>query len=447
MRTSIRFLISILVGAAVLLLFLAEHYYAEQLPVWTWTLLLCLLLLLVVLYPLLLWHEHRFLTRMDLGISLLREQDYASQLARTGNKRLDGVVELFNVLFQRLKEERLRFNEQAQLLSELIEVSPLGVVLFDYNGRIARLNPSARLQLGFAKRESIIGCSTEEVKQLATLAIRDLELGEVLEVRDSGANVYRITCESFFDRGFVRKYWLIETLTDAMLQHERATYTKLIRMCAHEVNNTAGSLTSLLDTCVSFLDETEEGNKYAEALGSGANRLNELVAFIGRIAEVAKLPTPECQWHGVDDFMHELLARYTLQYRERGIALSYQAEVPGVLFFADRFLLMRVFENVLKNAVESMQEREGEIRLEVLRNGAHCTFLVCNNGAAIAPDQQEQLFMPFYTSKPSGQGLGLLLCREILQQHNFSFSLRTDPDGWTRFQINAIPVKIASIKN
>ena len=138
MKVNIRLLVSILAGLAILILFVAERYF-QNLPSWTWYLRLGILILFVVLYPLLLWHEHRFLARMDLGISLLREQDYASKLARTGNKRLDGVVELFNALFQRLKEERLRFNEQAQLLSELIEVSPMGVVLFDYNGCISRV--------------------------------------------------------------------------------------------------------------------------------------------------------------------------------------------------------------------------------------------------------------------------------------------------------------------
>jgi len=441
MKTNIRFLISIIAGAGVLTLFLTTHFYTGELPLWTWYLFLVLLLLLVVLYPFLLWHQHRFLARMDLGISLLREQDYASQLARTGNKRLDGVVELFNALFKRLKEERLRFNEQAQLLNELIEVSPMGVVLFDYNGCIARLNPTARVQLGLPKGQEIVGKPFEAVKELAALSIDQLNIGDARELRDSSANVYRITCESFFDRGFMRKYWLIETLTETMHQHERTTYTKLIRMCAHEVNNTAGGLTSLLDTCVSFLDEAEAGNMYAEALASGATRLNELVSFIGRIAELAKLPTPELHWNSVDDFMHELIARYTLQYRELGIRLEYCTEAHNLMFYADRFLLMRVFENILKNAVESMNGTTGEIRLEVIRQGSSCMFRVSDNGMEIAPEQQAQLFIPFYTSKNSGQGLGLLLCREILQQHGFAFSLRTDPDGWTRFQISGISIQ------
>ena len=438
MKISIRFLVSIVAGLGILLLFVAEHY-SQNLPSWIWYLLLVLLLLFTTLYPLLLWHEHRFLTRMDLGISLLREQDYASKLAHTGNKRLDGIVELFNTLFKRLKEERLRFNEQAQLLSELIAVSPMGVLLFDYNGRIARLNPAARIQLGFPKGHELVGHTLQEVQPLSTLALENLNIGDVCELRDSSANVYRVTCESFFDRGFMRKYWLIETLTDAMQEHERNTYTKLIRMCAHEVNNTAGSLRSLLDTCVSFLGESSEGGIYAKSLACGAERLEELVSFIGRIAELAKLPHPEPQWHSVDDFMHELMARYALQLREQqNIALIYRAEKPNMEFYADRFLLMRVFENVLKNAAESISDRAGEIRIEVVGQGEHCTFLVSDNGSGITPEQQTQLFMPFFSSKATGQGLGLLLCREILQLHHFSFSLRTYSDGWTRFQISKI---------
>ncbi len=434
MKLTLRLVLSTLLGILLLALALLQAFTA--LPPWTHYLFLALLGVWVLLYPLLLWHEYRFLARMDLGLSLLREQDYASQLARTGNKRLDRVVELFNRLFQILKEERLRFNEQAILLGELIEVSPMGIIIFDYNGHIARLNPAARTQLGIPRGEPLVGKKLVEMTPRAAFPIHELEIGEKLEVRDPRANLYRISCESFFDRGFPRRYWIIETLTDSMRAHERATYTKLIRMCAHEVNNTAGSLNSLLDTCVSYLGETPDGALYAEALATGEQRLQELVSFIARIAELAKLPPPEKSPLALDEFLREMVARHRLQFHEQGVNLRYNPIAASITIAADRFQLGRVLENILKNARESIEQPSGgEIVISVEEHARGIELVIADNGTPIAPERQAQLFIPFFTTKVGGQGLGLLLCREILEAHGFSFSLQTEPDGWTRFRI------------
>ncbi len=440
MRLSLRFALSLSYALVLLTFALCRDYFL--LPPWTRYLFWGLLALGGFSYPLLLWHEYRFLARMDLGISLLRAQDYTSRLARTGNKRLDRVVELFNTLFLRLKEERLRFNEQALLLGELIEVSPMGILLFDYNGNIARLNPAAYALLGIPQEESLLGKSLTQAASMFSFPIRDLQVGETQEIRDASANLYRISCESFFDRGFPRRYWIIETLTDSLRAHERATYTKLIRMCAHEVNNMAGSLASILDTCVSYLGENPEGILYSEALTSGEKRLQELVSFIGRIAELAKLPTPEKTWFSVDDFLSEVVARFRLQFQEQGISLLYTPLPSTVELYADRALLGHVLENILKNASESIElPLGGKIAIAIERGAQTLEWVIADNGTPILPERQAQLFMPFFTTKQGGQGLGLLLCREILEAHHFSFSLRTDPDGWTRFRIGKIPLR------
>lgn len=439
-----RFRMSLLV--ALLFLLLLALTFSHILPPWASYVAIGVAILGAVFYPLLLWKEYRLFSRMELGLNLLHEQAYSSKLTLTGNAQIDKVVQLFNLLLEQLKEERLHFNEQALLLSALIEASPMGILLLNGDEQIQRLNPAARTQLGIPHGRRLVGLQLDAARKYFALKIPVLTTGEVCEVHGTSASIYRIHCDTFYDRGYQQKYWLIETLTEATQAHERSTYQKLIRMCAHEVNNTAGSLHSLLESSIQLLEDSNPANTlYSDALRTGEERLDELVLFMGRIAELAKLPEPNPTWQSVDDFMQELLARHSLLYREKHIALSYHPQpsltpTKANLFYGDRILLMRVFENLLKNASESMTEEGGEILLQtaIIPHKAEWEWVVADNGKPIPDAQLPQLFSPFFTTKVDGQGLGLLLCREILQTHGFPFSLRTDSDGWTRFRISGI---------
>ena len=181
------------------------------------------------------------------GINLLREQDFSTRLAPVGQADADRIVEMFNEMMGRLKNERLRIREQNHFLDLLINESPMGVIVLDMHDRIGMLNKAAAEMLGIG-REDAAGRSAAEMDGQLAQALAGLRTGETRTLRLNNAMVYRCARLSYMDQGFAHPFMLVERLTDEVMRAERTAYEKVIRMMAHEVNNSMAGVNSILDT-------------------------------------------------------------------------------------------------------------------------------------------------------------------------------------------------------
>ena len=124
------------------------------------------------------------------------------------------------------------------------------------------------------------------------------------------------------------------------------------------------------------------------------------------------------------------------QQQETSLELELQSGTRAneqYIISADPFQLEQVLVNIIKNALESLRQG-GRIRVALAKRSRR--LIIADNGPGLSPEAAEQIFTPFFTSKPNGQGIGLTLVRDILMNHNYRFSLSTDQDGWTRFVIH-----------
>ena len=144
-----------------------------------------------------------------------------------------------------LRDERARLQEQHHFLSHILSVSPSGILILDFDGLIATANPAAERMLGVRTAE-LLGRKPADLPPALGAAFGSLKANESQVVTLSGAR--RVKCHhgTFIDRGFVRSFLLIEELTEELRQAERGAYEKLIRVMAHEVNNTVAASNSLL---------------------------------------------------------------------------------------------------------------------------------------------------------------------------------------------------------
>ena len=166
------------------------------------------------------------------GMELVRELDLTTRLARSGQYETDIIVRTFNDLLSRLRSEHLKLEEQYTFLNLLIEASPMGVIQCDLDGNTTTMNPAAREMMSPAIEESI----------------QSLPLGETTTVRIPGEpQLFRISHLSFPDRGFQHPFFLIESLTSEIRLAEKAAYERVIRMIAHEVNNSVAGIISLIE--------------------------------------------------------------------------------------------------------------------------------------------------------------------------------------------------------
>jgi len=364
------------------------------------------------------------------GMELLREQDFSSRLSPVGQYEADRIVNVFNRMMEQLKNERLRLREQNNFLDLLIKASPMGVILTTLDEDLSELNPMAQKMLGVCQ-EDVLGKKMNEIDSPLAAELANVPKGETATVRLNDSNIYRCTHSSFIDRGFQHPFFLIESLTDEVMKAEKKAYEKVIRMIAHEVNNTTAGITSTLDTVEQALSTEEGMDDICDVMRVCTERCFSMSRFITRFADVVKIPEPTPTPVDLNDLAFTCKRFMEGMCTDRNIKLRLEIDETLKEVKMDASLFEQVLVNIIKNAAESI-EKDGEI---IVRTLSPATIEVVDNGKGISKEVEAKLFSPFFSTKPNGQGIGLIFIREVLMRHGCTFSLRTYADGLTRFRI------------
>ncbi len=385
------------------------------------------------------------------GMELVRDLDLTTRLAPSGQHETDIIVRTFNDLLGRLRSEHLQLQEQYTFLNLLIEASPMGVIQCDLDGNITSMNPAAREMLSPSVAE----------------AIHALPLGETTTVRiPGGPSTLRLSHLSFPDRGFQHPFFLIESLTSEIRLAEKAAYERVIRMIAHEVNNSVAGIINLVHSSQFIVQSPKSKVHNAQPncelctmnyeLSSASERLTALSSFVSRFAEVVKIPQPQLQLCDLSEEVDACRPFLENLCTQANVQIDFNLTDEAIPVHLDTVLFQQVLINIVKNAVEAasppapLTGKRGVITIATYYQpashsapfppaggvGGGATLVITDNGHGIPPAIAKNLFTPFFSTKPQGQGLGLLLIRDILTSHHCTFNLLTDPDDHlTRFTI------------
>lgn len=367
------------------------------------------------------------------GIDLLREQDFSSRLSKVGQAEADRIVTMFNGMMDQLKNERLRLREQNHFLDLLISVSPMGVVILDFDGKVSMLNTAALRFLDYTSQTDLIGKNFSALDAPLAEEINRLDKDSTDTIRLNDSMIYRCSRLSFVDRGFPHPFILIESLTSEVVKAEKKAYEKVIRMIAHEVNNTTAGITSTLETVNEALEEMDDTADLRDVMKVCVERCYGMSRFITNFANVVKIPDPQLEQVRLNDRVSACKRFMETICRDRDITLHNELCADNPLVWMDTVLFEQVLVNIIKNAAESIGQ-SGDIYIRTSASPA--VLEVADTGAGISREVEAKLFSPFFSTKPNGQGIGLIFIREVLSKHGCTFSLRTWPDGLTRFRIN-----------
>ena len=366
------------------------------------------------------------------GMDLLQAQDFSSRLSPVGQREADRIVSIFNRMMNQLKEERLRLREQNHFLDLLISVSPMGVIILTLDERISMANKAALEFLDEGTEEDIMNKTMDELSGSLAEELDQIPKDTTVTIRLSDSRIYRCSRLSFIDRGFAHPFYLIESLTSEVMKAEKKAYEKVIRMIAHEVNNSVAGITSTLDTIDDALQTIDDTEDIREVMKVCVERSYSMSRFITNFADVVKIPEPQKEEVHLNDRVTacKIFMENLCQNRNIDLHLELCEENPVVSM--DTSLFEQVFINIIKNATESI-DTNGKI---FIRTSASPLMLeIGDTGKGISKEVETKLFTPFFSTKPNGQGIGLIFIREVLMKHGYTFSLRTYPDGITRFRI------------
>lgn len=364
------------------------------------------------------------------GIEAIKDKDFTIKFVQTGKSEIDILIEVYNLMIDQLREERIKLNEQHFFLEKLIEASPIAILIMDFDEKIASVNEKAR-KLFQKNDDSWTGKKLEQLDFNLFNQLEDLQDGESRTVKINSIETYKVQRSHFMDQGFRRSFLMIEELTADILESEKKAYGKVIRMMAHEVNNTLGATDSILQTTRNYLAE-DSFLDLREALGVASDRNKKLAIFMRNFADVVRLPVPFKENTDIIRLVKSVGAFMRPMAEQNGISIEMDLSAGTEIWMdVDAGQMEQVFVNVIKNAIEAC-DTGNLIRLGVSQGN----ITIKNNGKQIEEQTAVQLFNPFFSTKKDGQGIGLTLTKEILLSHGFSFSLTSGNDGWTIFEIS-----------
>ena len=360
------------------------------------------------------------------GAGALADQDFSVKMTRTGSPDIDRLGDVYNRMIDQLRSERVTGRQREEFLDQLVEAADVGIIILDFDGAVASENgwvSERRSQADFAA--SVIEPA------------RSLAVGEKRVLTTPDNRRLHVEYATFIDRGFERGFLVLQDVTADLLQAEKEAYGKVIRMMAHEVNNSNAAIVSLLRTLLEIAetDEADLPELTREHLPPVIIRAENMTAFMRNFARVVRLPQPARERTDLNVLLRAAAEVMQALLTEYEIALTLDLH-PGPLWLqGDRAQLEQVVINALTNARESIG-RGG--RIHISSHGNPAGFVVADNGPGIPTEVNEKLFTPFFSTKSTGQGVGLTLTREILEAHGAGYRLRTEEDGWTRLRVTFV---------
>lgn len=259
------------------------------------------------------------------GADAIKDRDFNVKFLETGKYEMDQLIKVYNEMIDQLRAERTRQEQQHFFLEKLIDTSPTGIIILDFENNIQQVNPKA-LQLLGLEEKSVTGKYIYDLSHPVMQQIRQLKSGEAKTITLNGAATYKLQKSHFIDRGFRRHFITIEELTAEILAAEKKAYGKVIRMMAHEVNNTIGPVNSILQSALQKekLWEESENNSLKNALQVAVDRNQNLNIFMRNFADVVRLPEPHKQKIELHQRIYTIVKLMEVRAGEKGIQFQYR---------------------------------------------------------------------------------------------------------------------------
>jgi len=362
----------------------------------------------------------RVLRAVSDGIVSMRDHDFSVSIRRISNDELGDLVTAYNALGDLLRRERLDLHQRELLLDTVIQTTPLVMVLTNSAGRIVYSNIAAR-QLFHGGRK-LEGLDFMTLLEQSPAPLREALTGNAdtlftMEV-DGEPQVYHLSQRRFHLNAQPQQLLLLKQLTRELAAQEVVVWKKVIRVIAHELNNSLAPITSLAHSG-QLLARQPDRAQLDRVFTTIGERAAHLASFIDGYARFAKLPTPRPAPVDWSQFMARL---------QGALPFHLEGALPPRQGSFDASQMQQVMINLLKNAAES-GSRPDDITVCVRDRVEAFVIEVADRGTGLTENVLRDALLPFYSTKATGTGLGLTLCREIVEAHGGRLSLANRPDG------------------
>jgi two-component system nitrogen regulation sensor histidine kinase NtrY len=401
---------------------------------------LCFLWLLFV--GLLIYHVQRVNRNLTRFFQALRNQDssvgYTKENTDPGFRDLYEQMDLVFKDLGKLKSEKER---EFNFFSAIIDHSDVGLIVYDEQGEIVLLNRAAKSLLNIAKSSSIQSLDQNSIK--VGEIIRSLTPGKSVLLRINHDNeVVRLSVRSRKIILSDRKLNLVslQNIRQELEQNEVASWQKLIRVLVHEITNSVSPITLTASGIIQLMESSERPNEdKLESILSGLyairKRSKGMAAFVESYRQLTRIPTPDFSFAEVQELFDNLGRLMKDDLAKKHIDLRVKMAPKEISLWCDEQLVEQILINLLRNASEALTDSgDPAITLSCVNIQNGVLISVTDNGPGIEPDLMESIFMPFFSTKAEGSGIGLSISRQLMNLHNGRISVQSKP-GKTSFNL------------
>jgi len=348
-----------------------------------------------------------------------------------------------------IQDARIEKENQFLYLQYIIEHVGVGLLAFDNTGKINLINKAALdlFQLEELKHIKNLNLVREGMDKF----LKGFKPGQqqLMKINISGSIIQLSVKASEFK---ILDSWIklvsFQDIKGELDQKELESWQKLIRVLAHEIMNSITPINTLSETMLKQNRQHEElvrqwqgGSDYFDNMMDGLQLIRErgsgLIDFVQKYRDLSKLPTPNLTEINVSILLGGLSRLFEKEIEENGINLTITVSPDNLTLNADRKLIEQVLINLVKNAIEALREKQdGQIKMIALKHKDAVRISVVDNGPGIPDSIIDQVFIPFYTTKEEGSGIGLSLSRQIMRLHQGTIDIQSIPSKETNIILN-----------
>jgi two-component system nitrogen regulation sensor histidine kinase NtrY len=347
---------------------------------------------------------------------------------KTGNKSLSELNASLNRVNELIKKIKFELQEQEHYFKTILEQVSIGIITFNENGNIFLANTSARNLLNHEHLTHINQISRVDKKLFA--AISELQPGDRKLVSFNGkTGIVQLSLKSTLFKTAQQNLQLvaIQDIKNEMETKELESWIKLIRVLTHEIMNSVAPVTSLSQTILGYFKNLDGNQPDEKIIGNtikGLEIINErgsgLISFVENYRKLTRLPQPDKKPINVGQLLENTIMLIKYEPVNEQVQISWKTNPSDLEIIADKEQISQVLINLIKNSLEALKNlNEGKIMLSgEINTSGRVQITIIDNGPGIPEDLMDKIFIPFFTTKESGSGVGLSLSRQIMMLHN-----------------------------
>lgn len=359
-------------------------------------------------------------TTLEAGFRSLHDGDFSISLSDTKNKQDKPLIDLFNQVTDKLRVEKQTLYQRELLLDKVVNASDVVTVLINNREQIVFANLAAQQ---FLQTRALIGSHWLEIvanhkPELAPHLSKSTAIFQLHETQNKAPmQSWHLSRHTLRLHNMPHQLLLLKPMTKELQEQELATWKKVIRVINHELNNSIAPISSMCHSG-QILAEKLEQPQLDRVFNTISNRIQKLSQFIQNYSQLARLSNPQKHPFDLEKTLKQIQSLYQMQFEIEG-------DVSGI--FADASQIEQLLINLVKNANEVCPAYACEVNVK--NQSQTLTITIRDHGPGMSSEVMQKAFTPYYSTKAEGSGIGLSICKEVVDAHNGQMDLSNHAQG------------------